>query len=299
MMRFILLTIFGFILNFVSAQTLHPVHLKSGDYFPIAIDKISLKENKPFAIFQFETLPNTDDFYEKTGVKLLNYLPDNSFFAAIPSNFDLKIIPKNVSGILEITSPMKTDLASWANRSVSVIKLVYFETADVSKILRSIEKKGFEVLRFYKGFQTIYVKAKPSYSPLLEIEEIYWAEPTYEKLEAFNLVERSNHRANVIGDNSRPGKGLTGAGIKIGEWDGGDVGSHEDFNYRLTVIKKAGVSSHATHVCGTMAGAGNIEPFAKGMAPNAKIYSWDFNGYLLSNIWIYANSEFICIWCCR
>ncbi len=276
-MRLFLLTFFLSFFTRVLAQSITPVHLKSGDYFPTSIEKTTLQAREHFVIIQFKTLPNTDDFYTKTGINLLNYLPDNSFFAALPLNFKLEQLPENVSGILKITPVMKTDLSSWANRSVSVIKLVYFETADVSNILRSIEQKGFEVLRFYKGFQTIYVKAKPSYLPLLDIEEIYWAEPTYEKLEAFNFVERNNHRANVIGDNSRPGKGLTGEGIKIGEWDGGDVGNHEDFNYRLTVVKKVGVSSHATHVCGTMAGAGNIEPTAKGMAPKAGIFSWDFN----------------------
>lgn len=277
-MRLLLLTFFLSFFIPVFAQTLSPVHLKSGDYFPSSVENSNLTSEDHFAILQFKTLPNTDDFQKQTGIKLLDYLPDNSFYAALPLNFDKSQLPKEVSGILKITPAMKTDPASWANRSVDVIKLVYFETAEVAKIITNIEQKGFDVLRFYEGFQTIYVKAKPYISPLLEIEEIYWAEPHYVKLEAFNLVERNNHRANVLGDNSRPGKGLTGEGIKIGEWDGGDVGSHEDFNYRLTVVKKVGVSSHATHVCGTMAGAGNIEPFAKGMAPKAGIYSWDFNG---------------------
>lgn len=277
-MRLLILT---FLLSFftgVFAQSISPIHLKSGDYRPTPVENSALTTTDKFIILQFKTLPNTDDFYKQTGIRLLDYLPDNSFYTALPPNFKTEQLPTEVSGLLKITPAMKTDPASWTNRSVDIIKLVYFETADVGTIIKNIEQKGFVVIRFYEGFQTIYVKAKQDYTPLLDIEEIYWAEPHYNQLEAFNLVERNNHRANVIGDNSRPGKGLTGEGIKIGEWDGGDVGSHEDFNYRLTVVKKVGVSSHATHVCGTMAGAGNIEPFAKGMAPKAGIYSWDFNG---------------------
>ncbi|MFM9944925.1 MAG: S8 family serine peptidase [Bacteroidia bacterium] len=277
-MRLVLLLFF---LNFfatVFSQSTYPVHLKSGDYLPLTIENSILSATDHFVILQFKTLPNTDEFYTKTGIKLLDYLPDNSFYAALPPDFKIEQLPREVSGILKITTAMKTDPLSWANRQVDIIKVVYFETSDLTKILQSIEQKGFEVLRFYKGFQTIYVKAKPDYTPLLEIEEIYWAEPHYQKLVENNLVERNNHRANVIGDNNSPGKGLTGQGIKIGEWDGGDVGNHEDFNYRVTVVKKVGISSHATHVCGTMAGAGNIDPLTRGMAPKAGVYSWDFNG---------------------
>jgi hypothetical protein len=278
-MRLILLT---FILSYFSsvfAQSVSPVHLKSGDYFPVPVEKATLTAQDRFVILQFKTLPNTDTFYTQTGIRLLDYLPDNSFYAALPSNFTKEQLPQIVVGILKITPAMKTDLAAWINRSVTEIKLVYFETADIAKILKQIELSGFVVSRHYQGFQTIYIKAKQDYSSLLNIAEIYWAEPAYGKLVTNNFVERTNHRVNVIGDNSRPGKGLTGEGIKMGEWDGGDVGSHEDYNSRLTVVKKLyGISSHATHVCGTMAGAGNIEPDAKGMAPKARIYSWDFYG---------------------
>ncbi len=93
-----------------------------------------------------------------------------------------------------------------------------------------------------------------------------------------NFVERTNHRVSQFSPNFPATSYLTGRGISMGEWDGGDVGNHIDFDSRLTVVKKLGINSHATHVAGTMAGAGNLEPNARGMAPEAKIYSWDFNG---------------------
>ncbi len=281
-MRLFLLTFFLCIFRSVFAQSPLPVHLKSGDYYPVNIENSEVQNNfnkDRFVILQFKTLPDVDLFFTQTGIRLLDYLPENSFYANLPTGFDFKKLPTTVSGILGITPAMKMDAVSWANRKVDVIKVVYFETADVHEVLRSIEQKGFNVLRYYENFQTIYIQAKNNFLPLLDIQEIYWAEPAYQKLETNNLLERTNHRASVIGDNSHPGKGLTGQGIKIGEWDGGDVGNHEDFNSRLTVVKKKfGVSNHATHVCGTMAGAGNIDPTAKGMAPKALIYSWDFYG---------------------
>ncbi|MDI1233807.1 MAG: S8 family serine peptidase [bacterium] len=97
-------------------------------------------------------------------------------------------------------------------------------------------------------------------------------------VQVINWVERSNHRVSQFAPNFPTSAYLTGKGVSLAEWDGGDIGRHIDFDSRLTVVKKLGIDAHATHVGGTMAGAGNLDPEARGMAPEAKIYSWDFNG---------------------
>lgn len=93
---------------------------------------------------------------------------------------------------------------------------------------------------------------------------------------------------------------LYGAGMILGEWDGGGVRlTHQEFNAngvaRVTQQDyTSGTSYHATHVAGTMMAAG-LDPNAKGMAPKATLYAHDWNndnaemtsfaasGYLLSN----------------
>ncbi len=278
-MKYKLLFFFLVAIKFVSAQKITPIYLKSGNYFPDTLMYVSQNEKQNYVILQFRTLPDVTLFYQKYGIKLLEYLPENSFYAKLPSGFKLDQLPESISGVLKIKPEMKLDPSAWSNRKVKDIKLIYFETVDLVQLLKSIELKGYNVLRYYPTFKSIYVQAKLDNSALLNLEEIYWIEPAILDLDAFNLVERNNHRANVIGSIAKPGKGLTGKGIKIGEWDGGDVGSHEDFNARLTVVKKKfGINNHATHVCGTMAGAGNLDPLTKGMAPKAGIYSWDFYG---------------------
>lgn len=72
---------------------------------------------------------------------------------------------------------------------------------------------------------------------------------------------------------------LAGTGILVGLWDAGAVrASHQEFQNRVIVRDNAPLSSHATHVAGTLAAAG-IMPNAKGMAPKAQIesYDWDFD----------------------
>ena len=278
-MRTKLLISFLFSFYFAFSQTSRPVQLKSGDYYPIVPNLEQVKEgffNQRYFILQFKELPDKGLFYLKTGIKLLDYLPHNSFYAVFPEGFSNQTLPKEVSGILKIEKQMKTDPSAWLNRTINSIKLIYFNEVSVETVLEDLSRYGVEVEYVAKPLNTIYVKNSANVLKALELNYIYWAEPNYSGLETNNEVERTNHRAAYIGSDNSSGKGLTGDGITIGEWDGGDVGSHEDYNDRLTLMKKSGVSSHATHVCGTMAGAGNINPIAKGMAPKAKIYSWDF-----------------------
>ena len=74
---------------------------------------------------------------------------------------------------------------------------------------------------------------------------------------------------------------LTGAGVTVGIWDGGDIRhTHELFNEngtgRVTVIDNFGDSSHATHVAGTIGGDTSGGTQSRGMALNTQLRSRDF-----------------------
>lgn len=68
---------------------------------------------------------------------------------------------------------------------------------------------------------------------------------------------------------------LSGAGMICGIWEDGLVKDHSEFGNRI--LSKEGNSEydHATHVTGTILASG-VNPLAKGMAPNAKAYTFDF-----------------------
>jgi len=81
------------------------------------------------------------------------------------------------------------------------------------------------------------------------------------------------------------GLNLSGTGMIIGEWDGGDVlTTHDEFNNtgssRVTDMDGFGqLSNHATHVAGTLI-AGGAESDALGMAYNAQLHAYDwFNDF--------------------
>ncbi len=69
---------------------------------------------------------------------------------------------------------------------------------------------------------------------------------------------------------------LSGLNMILGQWDGGSSRStHQEFGGRVSVKDGTAAIDHATHVGGTMIAAG-ITAAAKGMAPSARIDSYDW-----------------------
>src|SRR5690349_3067738 len=73
---------------------------------------------------------------------------------------------------------------------------------------------------------------------------------------------------------------VTGRGVLIAEWDEGAVRiSHADLTGRVMRRDDAPLSEHATHIAGTLIGAGTLDGAARGMAPDAHLWSyrWDWD----------------------
>jgi len=77
--------------------------------------------------------------------------------------------------------------------------------------------------------------------------------------------------------------GVTGQTQTVGVWDAGDVlSTHQELSGRVLLVERHGrdpraeVSSHSTHVAGTI-GAVGVNPAALGMAPAVTIVSYDYD----------------------
>ncbi|MES2618646.1 MAG: S8 family serine peptidase [Bacteroidota bacterium] len=193
----------------------------------------------------------------------------------IPSNGVVDARLKPIAPAQKISSQWKT------NDTFQLINIACFDEEGLKSVRLMFEKAELFGTILYErtGFLSIKVKIKVTEIVKLQaVEDIKFISFYPPAVREINFVERSNHRVARMAPNFPATSFLTGKGITMGIWDGGDVGIHIDFDSRLTLVKKLGINSHATHVAGTMAGAGNLEPDARGMAPEAKIYSWDFNG---------------------
>ncbi|MDA0989735.1 MAG: S8 family serine peptidase, partial [Verrucomicrobia bacterium] len=70
---------------------------------------------------------------------------------------------------------------------------------------------------------------------------------------------------------------LDGSGLTVAVWDAGAVRpTHQELVGRVTLVNSVSAHTHSTHVGGTI-GAAGVNAFAKGMAPNVNILSYDWN----------------------
>jgi len=103
--------------------------------------------------------------------------------------------------------------------------------------------------------------------------------------ETHNRNAAATVSAPAVWPGGSSGLSLTGAGVRVGLWDAGGVReSHQDFGLRVTQKDSfPPPSGHATHVAGTIVGAGlspddGVHPagLSRGMAYEGTIHAYDF-----------------------
>lgn len=99
-------------------------------------------------------------------------------------------------------------------------------------------------------------------------------EPAGRQKVVHNFLAAKSSKIN----NARNSYGLTGEGIVGGIWDEGMIDPHQDLVGQFEQVQGKKVSAHSTHVAGTIVGTGAGMEKARGMAPDAHLYSYDFNG---------------------
>jgi hypothetical protein len=116
---------------------------------------------------------------------------------------------------------------------------------------------------------------------IIQLVDVVDGIPMYFK--THNLGAAITTRANQLWPGGNVGVTITGEGYdKIGIWDGGAVRTtHQEFNNegasRVTKGDNAtSLSSHATHVAGTIV-AGGVNSNAKGMAYQGQLKAYDWN----------------------
>ncbi len=105
-------------------------------------------------------------------------------------------------------------------------------------------------------------------------DAVQWLEPALPQMSTCNAENRALTQAGLA--QSAP-YNLDGTGVNVMVYDGGTArATHVDFSGRLTVRDGGGLINHATHVSGTIGGAG-VQTFNnRGMAPNVTIQSYTF-----------------------
>ena len=291
-----------FVLVFFSgfSQTSKVLHLKSGkvqpevtkevkhDYLPI-----ELVNGKYYRIIQFFEIPSNTQKEDlaSSGILLLDYLPDFSFYAAIDINADMSVLSAcKAASVLSIQIPFKlTRLLNekiypeWTLYGDNQIELntVYFSNIDKQTAENKLKQLGAEIT-MSNDVNIIRFRI-----PLSKLEQIY-AQPEFYYFEQLdepsqpeNFRARTSHRSNTIATNYSGGLSYDGSGMKVMMQDDGIIGPHIDYTGRIDLRTTTDGGNHGDHVAGTIMGAGNLDPKGKGMAYGADllVYSSSNNNY--------------------
>jgi len=244
-------------------------------------------ENGVYVLIQFDELP--DDEFKKlhqSKFELIQFIPVNTFYSWIPQGSSLEKIKELGVKVFDIKPEWKldrilTDLDhnQWFNKENDRIAIRVYSFNNEAKI--SLLESGANLIEIDPLSQSISIEIDRSKLGIVTSQNnVYWVEPIQPELELNNLVERTSHRVPSI----ERGAGvfnLSGKGVAVGEWDGTGADKHIDYDFRhkqMEPFSNTGGGRHATHVAGTVLSAGVIDPNAKGMAPEALLYSYNFGG---------------------
>src|SRR3989344_3832791 len=241
--------------------------------------------------------------YEEKGIKLLQYIGDNSWITKINYGVSLasfnKIIEKKDISSWKRASELflqKTESLMKSNSLEKIPVLIeYFEETDLNEIENFIINSNGKVTGKSKYFNLISAEADAeTINSLKALESVYYIE---EILPAIPLNDnaRASSGVEVV---QNPPYNLDGVGIKIAMFEacdppceGADLTNsvfpnHADFNNRLVIKSGLKEGAHATMVAGVFAGDGSLslsqggyDKQWRGMAPSADISSNSPPGY--------------------
>lgn len=304
------------------------IHLRSRQFTPApgletALERrmAAVSGSKLHALVQLHgppTLRERADF-KAQGVDLLRYVPHQAWLASIPNDVSVlrRLLAQRVRFFGELApndriSPdvLRGQFGPWAARADGTVELVvtWFDDVDPSAARSALAARGGVVLDSYPaGVKFVVRIGRPDVQGLAREDGVQWIAQVPPPKQTLNDGARANS-----GVETYHGGGVTGSGVVAAMWDAGYVGSHPDFGARVSMGDATGsVHSHATHVAGTMAGAGAVNPLNEGMAPDSNVvsYYWDnhlsdypdavnIRGARLSqNSWgFYSNAPSFCYW---
>lgn len=257
---------------------------------------------------------------EAAGLRLLDPLSDNAFFAsvngrgldaaglaAVPGfsrvaavDANWKLHPMLASGIAPqwaVVSPLEKDkeIAGIrgedpipANSIVGAYIKFHSDVPLVPDAVNICQQFGATVRDKLTLVNSLVIELPISAIPGLAAEDsVQWIEPPLPRMGETNDSNSAITGANVV---QAPPYGLNGSGVSVLVYDGGTGRStHTDFGGRHHTRDASGLSSHATHVAGTIGGSGVASAgLREGMAPSVEIESYGFE-YDGSGIFLYTN----------
>ncbi|MEC9208971.1 MAG: S8 family serine peptidase [Bacteroidota bacterium] len=309
------LLIFSISLLGFSQQPNSEILLKSGTITPaneINLIDLTIRSNeifkeKYYRFMQFSVLPSTKqkEKLERLGVRFLEYIPNNTFLVSISDNLSKKKLTSfNVIALIEVKVEQKIhpklqngNCPDWAKKGENaVLEVLLYKDVDLTDAFESLKVDQFNIKEINTYAHSFIISSNLSnLQKLASHPFVHFIAPIDPPSYPENKTGRTLHRSNVINAEYSNGRHYNGEGINIMMQDDGEIGPHIDYQGRIdqsAVTSSSG--SHGDHVAGTIMGAGNLDPYGRGMADGAFLYVYSSsNNNYYSVPGIYQNNDVI------
>jgi hypothetical protein len=243
-----------------------------------------------FRYLQFSKLPDVSqrELLRSGGLVLGSYLPERTFIAAIPVNYNRSLlIQAGVQAVItpaaswKISKVISTGYPDWCVKvqGEADLQVQYYAGLAPEEIIKEAGRYG-RVLTISPEQQTITIRIRQQ-----DLQQ-FAAEPWVMFADAIAAPDvpddtrgRSLHRSNTINNDFVTGRRYDGSGVNVAIADDGFVGPHIDFQGRITNFATGTGQSHGDMCSGICVGAGNLNPTMRGMATGAYLYTYNISGY--------------------
>ncbi len=257
-----------------------------------------------FRFITLESVPNQEKLtkFSQNGIQLLEYVPDNTYLAAIPSNISKNNLASlGVFSIIDFDNKYKSskrldkrDFPDWAyNGPLLNLSVRTFTTFSFEKSVALLERFGAKVtLKIpHTSMMNIEVSEK-KLAALISLPFVRFVDLISEPGKAESDDGRNLHRSNAIDNDYFGGLNYDGNGVTIAINDDGYVGPHIDFTGRLNQQNVAGdfTGTHGDMTTGIAGGAGNLDPTMRGMAPASYIHVRQYTANMSGTLALHQDS---------
>ena len=300
------------LLNSVFAQTTNKdILLKSGkirleNKFNISPKITEIVNGNYYRFIQFSDIPSEEqkEILVEDGINFLEYIPYNTYVVSVPTNFsDIeKLREFGAISLQSILPEKKIDpklqngkCPEWAlDKNMASIKVLFYKNINIDVILNDFTQKQYMIIE--TNFTNQYIVLNIALDKINEVSELPYVgfiEPIDPPSFPENKTGRTLHRSNSINVQYAGGRHYNGEGVNVMMQDDGIIGPHIDYTGRIDQSNVSSSSgSHGDHVAGTIMGAGNLDPIAKGMADGAYLYVFSSsNNNYYSVPGIYQNDD--------
>ncbi|HOZ50617.1 MAG TPA: S8 family serine peptidase [Chitinophagaceae bacterium] len=291
-----------------NAQLTFQVATQSGSFYPeknngiISLsswNQIPTYDGHKYLMVQFSELPKQDELkkLKNNSVELLTYLPKNTYLVRVPNNYQSnRFDDVSIQSVFAPTSLQKIhskikqgEVPSYALKGNEYKLMVSLyngiKAKDVQTILQQYQASIIDIYNDQHLTLSIHPSQIEILASLPFVQFIDFINAPFEKE---NILNKTDHRSNVLNSDFSAGRHYDGAGVRVALTDDGFIGEHIDYQGRTyqDAVLSVNNGNHGDHCGGTIMGAGNLDPNAKGMAPGCDLWVYEAissNNYILND----------------